>query len=567
MTSQRFRARVQTLRAFVLILALTLAALPAAAASPISNQELAQYADRLLAETYPADQPGATALIVRNGETVLRKGYGLANLELNVPMQPDMVLELGSVTKQFTGAAILMLQERGQLSVTDDVTKYLPDYPTHGQKITLDHLLTHVSGIPSYTGLPEWAAQWRQDVTVDQLIAIFKDKPLEFAPGEKWSYNNSAYVLLGAVIEKVSGKTYEDFIEQEIFAPLGMKRASYVNLRDVVPGRASGYDKQGDKYLNTQYLSMSQPYSAGALMSSVDDLALWDQALSNGKLLKKESLDRLFTPVKLTSGQTTKYGYGWSVWDFEGTRIIEHGGDIFGFSSMVTRVPSEKLLVVVLTNNPGQEPRPDGLAMRITAKALGKPQEDRKAVALDPKGLDEYVGVYRFDEKTARVVSREGDKLFSQRTGGEKSEIFAAGPDTFFYKDSDSTLRFRRDAQGKIAAMELFPRFGPDAVGPKTDEAPPAERQAITLDAAVYDAYVGAYELSPAFQITVTREGDRLLAQATGQPQFELFPTSETRFFLKVVEAEVEFQKGADGKAASLTLFQGGREMPGKRVR
>ncbi|HJX26921.1 MAG TPA: serine hydrolase [Thermoanaerobaculia bacterium] len=567
MTPHRFRAGVQNLRALVLILVLTLAALPAAAASAISNTELAQYADRLLAETYPADQPGATALVVRSGETVLRKGYGLANLELGVPMQPDMVLELGSVTKQFTGAAILMLQDRGQLSVNDEVTKYLPDYPTHGQKITLDHLLTHVSGIPSYTGLPEWSAQWRQDITVDQLIALFKDKPLEFAPGEKWSYNNSAYVLLGAVIEKVSGKTYEDFIEQEIFAPLGMKRASYVNLREIVPGRASGYDKQGDKYLNTQYLSMSQPYSAGALMSNVDDLALWDQALSNGKLLKKESLDRMFTPVKLNSGMTTKYGYGWAVWDFEGTRIIEHGGDIFGFSSQVTRVPAEKLLVVVLTNNPYQQPRPDDLALRITAKALGRPLEDRKAVELDPKGLDDYVGVYRFDKETARVVSREGDKLFVQRTGGEKSEILASGRDTFFYKDSDGTLRFRRDAQGKIAVMELLPRFGPDAEGPKTDEAPPAERQAIRLDPAIYDAYAGTYELAPTFQITVTREGDRLLAQATGQPQFELFPASETRFFLKVVEAEVEFQKGPDGKAASLTLYQGGREVPGKRVR
>lgn len=567
MTSQRFRPRVQTLRALILIVVFTLAALPAAAASSVSTTELAQYADRLLAETYPADQPGATALIVRNGETVLRKGYGLANLELGVPMQPDMVLELGSVTKQFTSAAILMLQERGQLSVTDEITKYLPDFPTHGQKITLDHLLTHVSGIPSYTGLPEWSSQLRQDITVDQLIALFRDKPLEFAPGEKWSYNNSAYVLLGAVIEKVSGKTYEDFIEQEIFAPLGMKRSSYANLREIVPGRAAGYDKEGDKYLNTQYLSMSQPYSAGALISNVDDLALWDQALANGRLLKKESLDRMFTPVKLNSGQTTKYAYGWAVWDFQGTRIIEHGGDIFGFSSVVTRVPSERLLVVVLTNNPFQEPRPETVALRIAAKSLGKPLEERKAVALDPQSLDEYVGVYRFDEKTARVVSREGNKLFSQRTGGEKSEIFPSDPNGFFYKDSDSTLRFRRDAQGKITAMEFFPRFGPEAVGPRTDEAPPAERQAIALDPAVYDAYAGTYELAPSFQITVTREGGRLLAQATGQPQFEIFPTSETRFFLKVVDAEIEFQKGADGKAASLTLFQGGREIPGKRVR
>lgn len=567
MTSDRVRAGAQALRAAVLLFTLVLAALPAAAASTITNAELAQYADRLLTETYPADQPGATALIVRNGETVLRKGYGLANLELGVPMQPDMVLEIGSVTKQFTGAAILMLQERGKLSVADEITRYLPDYPTHGQKITLDHLLTHVSGIPSYTGLPEWSARIREDVTVDQLIAIFKDKPLEFAPGEKWSYNNSAYALLGAVIEKVSGKTYEDFIEQEIFAPLGMKRSSYVNLREIVPGRAAGYDKQGDKYLNTQYLSMSHPYSAGALMSNVDDLALWEQALTNGKLLKKESLDRMFTPVKLNSGLTTKYGYGWSVWDFEGTQVIEHGGDIFGFSSMVTRVPSENLLVVIMTNNPYKEPRPDAVTLRVAAKALGKPLEERKAAAVDPKAFDDYVGVYRFDKELARVVTREGDKLFVKRTGGDKSEVLASGPDAFFYKDSDGTLRFRRDAQGKITAMEFFPRFGADSIGARTDEPLPSERQAIQIDPAIFDSYTGTYELAPTFQITVTREGDRFLAQATGQPQFEMFPASETRFFLKVVDAEIEFKKGADGKAESMTLYQGGREIPGKRVR
>jgi CubicO group peptidase (beta-lactamase class C family) len=568
MTSDAMRVRR---RALFPILALTLtcalAAAPAAraAAVSVSNDELARYADDLFSKTYPADEPGAAVLVMKGGQPVLRKGYGLANLELGVPIRPEMVFELGSITKQFTATAILMLQERGQLSVNDEITKYLPDYPTHGQKITIDHLLTHVSGIPSYTDLPEWLPRVREDLTLEQLIGLFKDKPLEFNPGEKWSYNNSAYVLLGAVIEKVSGKIYEDFIEQEIFAPLGMKHSYYGHQTEVIPGRVTGYDPAEGGYKIAEYLSMTQPYSAGSLMSTVDDLAIW--ARSGQTLLKKESVERMLTPAKLTSGQSTKYAYGQGISEDEGTRIIEHGGGIFGFSTDLLRIPDQDLVVVILSNNPAHEPSPESLAYRVARKSLGRALEDRKAVALDPATLDEYVGVYRFDEQMARVITREGDKLFSQRTGGEKQEIFALSRDDFYFSTSDSRLRFRRDAQGKITGADFLVRFGPDSTAVKTNEPLPAERQAVQVDPALFDAYVGVYEVGPGFQLTVTREGDHLMGQPTGQPKLELFPESETRFFLKVVDAQIEFQRGADGKATGLTLFQGGREIPAKRVK
>jgi D-alanyl-D-alanine carboxypeptidase len=192
--------RTAALSALVLVAAAT-------SAQAAGKTDLASYADRLFTETYPADEPGAAVLIVHDGETVLRKGYGMANLELEVPIRPEMVFEIGSVTKQFTAAAILKLAEQGKLALEDDVRKHLPGYPTHGKTITIEHLLTHTSGIPSYTGLPEWQARVREDLTVQQLVGIFQDKPLEFEPGERYSYNNSAYVLLGAVIEKLSGKS------------------------------------------------------------------------------------------------------------------------------------------------------------------------------------------------------------------------------------------------------------------------------------------------------------------------------------------------------------------------
>lgn len=539
-----------------------------AAASKTSNDDLARYADQLFSQTYPANEPGAAVLVMKDGQVVLRKGYGMAHLELGVPIQPDQVFGIGSITKQFTATAILMLQERGKLSVDDEVTKYLPDYPTHGQKITIDHLLTHVSGIPSYTGLIEWRPQARKDMTVQQVIDLFKDKPLEFNPGEKWAYNNSAYILLGAVIEKVSGKSYEDFIEQEIFAPLGMKSSRYGHQREVIPGRVAGYDQTADGgYQIAEYLSMTQPYAAGSLMSTVDDLALWAEALAGGKVLKKESLERMTTPAKLESGMSTKYAYGLGVSEGDGARIVEHGGAIFGFVSHLLHVPGQRLVIVVLSNIPPQEPGPGSLAYRVALKSLGRPWEERKAVQLDPSTLDEYAGVYRFDETTIRAIFHKGDKLIAQRRGGERHEILAASRDEFFYEDSDSRIHFRRDAQGKITGMDFLQRLGPDEIGAKTDEPFLAERQAIQVDPGLYDAYVGVYELAPGFHLTLTREGDRLIGQPTGLPKAELFPESETKFFLQGEDVQVEFQRGPDGKATGLTLFQGGRQTPGKRVK
>ena len=552
---------LRTVFAFLLILALSLAPVRAAT----TTADLAAYADQILSTAYPADQPGAAALVMKNGQVVLRKGYGMANLELGAPVSPNMVFEVGSVTKQFTAAAILMLQQQGKLRMEDEVTRYLPDYPTHGEKITIDHLLTHTSGIPSYTGMPEWFSRLREDMKVDDVIALFKDKPLEFKPGERWRYNNSAYILLGAVIEKASGKTYEQFVEEEIFQKLGMASSRYGHHEEIIPRRATGYTRRENGFRHANYVSMTQPYAAGSLMSTVDDLALWDRALASEKLLGKTSLERMFTPARLTSGRSTRYGYGLAVYELEGRRVQEHGGGIFGYTSFMLRVPEEELFVAILSNTDSPSTAPDSLALRIAAKALGKPIEERKTVTLDDRTLDEYVGVYRFDEETTRTITREGSKLFSQRSGSSKVEILATARDELFFTESDSRFRFMRDTQGKVTGVEMMHRNGPDESGTKTAEPLPQERQAIQLDPAIYDAYAGQYELAPDFVLSVTREGDQIFAQATGQSKLEIFPESETKFFFKVVDAQLEFVRGEDGKATAVRLYQGGRITEGKR--
>jgi len=532
----------------------------------VASDSVSTDIDRFLSETYPATEPGAAVIVVQDGKTLLRKGYGMANLELDVPIAPESVFEVGSVTKQFTATAILMLQERGRLSVQDDITKYLTDFPTQGKKVTIENLLTHTSGIPSYTGMKEWAPTMREDLPLEKLIAFFKGKPFDFEPGTKWDYDNSGYVLLGAIVEKVSGKSYERFVEDEIFKPLGMTHSSYGSWSDIVPHRAAGYDREDNHFVNTAYISMTQPYAAGALLSTVDDLALWDKAMSAGTLVKAASLERMFTPYTLPSGASTRYGYGWTLHELAGKKVIEHGGDINGFSCDVLRIPEAKILVVVLTNNPEAAMRPDGVTHRIASTLLGVPDLERK-IRLSEKALDEYAGVYRTGD-TTRNVSRDGGKLFIQRAGGTKREIQATGPDTFTYAMAYITVHFSRDAQGKISGMlfESYHGLAEPEIA-RTSEPLPAEKQEAKVDTALYDSYLGTYELVPGFELAITRDGEHLFGQATGQPKNELFPESPTKFFLKVVDAQIEFQKGDGGAVTSLVLHQGGQDTVGKRVR
>ena len=229
------------------------------------TEQISEQIDQMFVEIYPDDQPGAAVIVTQNGETLFRKGYGLANLELGVKVEPEMIFRLGSITKQFTAVAILMLQEEGKLQVQDEITRYLPDYPVGERKITIEHLLQHTSGIKSYTDMVEWLPLWRKDMSVQELIDLFKEQPFDFEPGEQFRYDNSGYILLGAIIEALSGSSYADFIQEWIFKPLGMQHSLYDNPELILPGRVSGYSKGLNGLINAPYLSMTQPYAAGSL--------------------------------------------------------------------------------------------------------------------------------------------------------------------------------------------------------------------------------------------------------------------------------------------------------------
>jgi len=532
-----------------------------------SGKDLAIVINDTLTQTYKPSEPGASVVVVKDGKVIFRKGYGMANLELGVPVEPDMIFRLGSVTKQFTAVAILILAEQGKLSLDDEITKFLPDYPAKTQRVTVEQLLTHTSGIKSYTSLPEWLLIWRKDTELNDLIGLFKDKPSDFAPGERWSYNNSGYVLLGAIIEKVSGQSYQDFVEKNIFQRLGMAHSFYDNTARVIPRRVTGYSKGKDGYINAPYLSMTQPHAAGALVSSVDDLALWDAALYTDKLVKQETLKRAWTPAKLTNGKPTHYGFGWAINSYEGHTVIEHGGGINGFSTYALRMPEDRVFVAVLTNKDSGGPGPARVVLKIAALTVGKPYREPTVINLGPSVLDSYIGVYQLNEKEEAIIRREGEKLFVSFPGAGKTEINPSSETEFFIKDSRSRLNFTRNAGGLVTGFVLTGSSGPDQEATKTTKSLPAERQAIVLDWAVYDGYVGEYEIAPSFSLTITKEGSKLMAQASGQPKLELFPESPTKFFVREASIQIEFVVDGSGKATSLVLHQGGRQLPAKRIK
>ena len=519
-----------------------------------------EIADQLLSEKYAADKPGAVALIAQNGEVLFNKAYGLANLELGVPMNTSNVFKIGSITKQFTAVSILMLMEQGKLALTDDITKYIADYPTHGHEITIHHLLNHTSGIKSYTSMPSFKTEARTDMSPQELIDVFKNEPIDFEPGEQWSYNNSAYIILGHIIEVASGLSYAEYVEQHIFKPLGMNNSYYGSHSKIIPNRASGYQPDENGYRNADYLSMTLPYAAGSLMSCVDDLLKWQQAIHRDKLISTDSKALAFTDTKLNDGSSTYYGYGWSVDEIAGTPTIEHGGGIFGYTCNAVYVPSADLYAVVLTNSNGNSPT--DITVELAAQYLGTPMMTKEPIELPKESHTQWVGTYEFPDGVYRFITYEEGSLFSQREGSEKLRIFSTAPNSYQFEDSFTSYQFTIEDGMKTALFESRIR---KSKGLESDKEAPAERIAIELSEEILNLYVGTYELQPGFDIAFRVREGKLYTQATGQPEFEVFAESETKFFLKVVNAQVEFTIGDQGVAESMTLYQGGAVMPAKR--
>jgi CubicO group peptidase (beta-lactamase class C family) len=396
--------------------------------------------DSVLAPHFRADGPGAAVAVRRGGQTIHVGGYGLANVEWGAPIDADTVFRIGSITKQFTAAAILKLAEDGALTIDDPIERHLADYPVGERRITIRHLLNHTSGIKSITSLPNFRSELaNRDEPLSGVIAAFKDVTPDFEPGERFLYNNSGYVLLGAIIEHISGKDYATFLQESFFGPLGMASTRYLHERPVTPRRAAGYAREGHTIFNAAPLSMTWPYAAGALGSTVNDLLRWDEALRGGAVVSPESYAAMTTPNRLNDGSPANYGFGLRMARYRDRPLVGHAGGINGFMTNLVHWPDEDLTVLVLSN---LVPFPvDQVTYGLARRALGLADTARTPVTLESAQLEACAGLYRFDIGPLRLaVDADALKGDWPRPGSRFRPI---AEDTFFLeKDPEVTLRF-----------------------------------------------------------------------------------------------------------------------------
>lgn len=519
--------------------------------------------DKILFEQYKGGEPGATVLIARNGQVIYKKAFGMANMELAVPMQADNVFRIGSLTKQFTAIAILQLMEQGKLNLQDEITRFIPDYPTQGNKITIEHLLTHTSGIRNHNAIPDTVQRYKLDFTPKEMIDYFKGQPIRFTPGSRYEYSNSGYTLLGYIIEKITGKTYAQYLEENFFKPLDMTGSLYASDTKLVKNRANGYIKTKNGFENSAYMSMTQPYAAGSIQSTVDDLFKWNQAVTSYKLVKKETLDRAWSRYKLNDGSLINYGYGWRMGYIQESQSVWHAGLVSGSITMALYLPKEDVFVTVLSN--WENNSPEDVVAKLAALAIGNPYK-YKAIALGNTTLQSYLGVYENDRGQQRIITVAGDQLYTRLNRAPKVEIKAYQKDKFFFADDVMlTIDFTRNHRGEVDKLVSKSRTAIE-VWAKTNKPIPSEN-GIKLDAKVLESYVGRYEITPEFLITVTREKDRLFVEPSGQEKFEIFAESESKFFLKINDALLEFVKDSSGKVTKVILIQGTRKTEAKKIK
>ncbi len=522
--------------------------------------------EKLLDDLYSkptTNAPGVAVLVSLDGKILYKKAFGFSDLEKKEKVSTETKFRIGSITKQFTAAAILKLQEENKLSVTDKLSKYFPDFP-RGEEVTLYHLITHTSGIHSYTGKNEFLQKVVTPVTNDSLLNFFKNDPYDFNPGEEYRYNNSGYFLLGYIIEKVSGKSYAQYLKDTFFDPLKMNNTGVHTSTLTLTNEAKGYGKPGGKYEKALNWDMSWAGGAGALYSTVGDLFLWNEALYNGKVLNDKSLEAAFTSVKLNNGKVPpsgEYGYGLVLRKYRDLSVVEHGGGLHGFISQLSRFPEEKFTAVILTNisPPEVDMNANDVAQFYFWEKMAK-QPSYSAQSYAGQDLKPYEGRYDFRNGAVMTITSEKNELFAQLSGQSRFPIFPSAPDEFFWKVVEARIKFIRNEQGEVTGGH-FVQNGNEIDVPKMKE-----EKIVSIDPVLYKNYTGKYDYGNNFHITVTTENNKIFAQGTNQPRLEIFPVSEKEFVIMDINARIIFVEGPDGKVNKLNLDMGGQKKDAPKI-
>jgi CubicO group peptidase (beta-lactamase class C family) len=516
---------------------------------------------------HPADAPGLAVLAARAEEVLFQRGYGSAELAHQSPVTVETKFRIGSVTKGFTAAAILHLQQAGKLSLDDALDKYLPDFP-RGDEVTIAQLLNHTSGIHSYTSDPEFLQTVVQPIEADELIERIAAAPFDFDPGTDYRYNNSAYFIAGELIARCSGVSYDQYLQQHIWTPLEMEHSGVHRATQILAEEAYGYSWEGEAYRKALNWDMSHAGGAGALYSTVGDLHRWTRGFFGGRVIAPELVERAVTANVLRPGQAdekdTGYGFGWVVDEHRGLPRYSHGGGLQGFSSHLAYYPDQSLTVVVLQNAlPAKSPLSTAEISRRLAEIfledeMDPPVEYTIDSSVTAETMKKYVG--RYDYGTAVMeVTWQDDQLYGQLTGQPRLPLFPASPTLFFLKIVDATVEFQLDEQGHVTGVR-HRQGGNDFVAERIPE-----REVVSLSTEQLESYVGDYEFAGLGTLKVRRQADQLTAQLSGQPALPIFPTAADEFFYKAVEATLSFDEPREGKAHKVVLRQGGAEFSGAR--
>jgi CubicO group peptidase (beta-lactamase class C family) len=522
-------------------------------------------ADALLSASYAVDGPGASVVVSEGGKIVYQGGRGLADLESRRPITPQTVFRIGSITKQFAAAVVLQLAAEGKLKLTDPISKYLADYPQPGASATVEQLLNHSAGIQSYTGIPGWMveANTNRAYTTAELTAVFKHLPAPSKPGETFAYNNSGYILVGALIEAVTGKPWHQAVEERIAKPLGLTTLRYGGDEASVAAMAKAYSRDDNGVVPANKIHMSVPGAAGALIGTPADLARWASALHHGKVVGQPYYAQMTTPSAISKANGRSYGFGLETDSVRGSPTIGHGGGIFGFSTDSVYLPEKDLFVAVYANSDRPQTPVAATTRRLAAMALGKPYPTFIEHPLDAKELAPFLGNYKLGPKD-RVITIEDGKLLYQRPEGATSELVPVGAGRYsFGLDSVSWIELKHDAAGK-PVMTVF-IDGEDKDGAAAWAGPvPVAAKAFDVPAATLARYIGTYT-SPIGAVSVADAGTgTLTVQLPGQPAVPLRATAAADFDVERVGAKIHFED-EDGKIVGLKILQGGRTLPATR--
>ena len=483
--------------------------------------------DALLAQYTKEGEPGAVVAVIQDGKIVHEKGYGLADLENRTRMGPDTAFDLASVSKQFTAMAVMMLVERGKLSYDDSLSRFFPELPPYSKAITVRQLLNHTSGLPDVL-TPDMHRAGYQPSSRDLISVLAQRKDADFAPGDRFQYNNTGYVLLALIVEKASGKPFPQFMKENIFQPLGMSHTLvWDETKPAVGNRAVPYAPEAGSFRSLPFGSDVYIFGAKGVVTTADDIYKWDQALYTEKLVKAATLKEAFTPARLNDGRESYYGFGWNLGQDRGLNLVRHDGGYLGFRTIIVRYPDQKFTVVILSNS-NRVGSTSSLARRIARIYLGDKMNLPATAKVDAEALSAYAGRYRADAGGPTTeVTPDGDGLLIRIEGQGAHRLEPVSASEFFDDEAENIrFKFNRDEKGGVTSFTFKGAGGPEQVHRKLTAG-------AAVDPKIYGDYVGQYQLRPGYVVTVTSEGGRLFIQPGAEKRTGLRPESESRFSIE----------------------------------